>query len=73
MNYHILREFGELTLNRPCLDAPPTVVAAWYERKADLFECIAAAEGHDSAGALRQARLARRHAFLLVTAAGNAA
>ncbi|GAB3473970.1 hypothetical protein [Amycolatopsis cihanbeyliensis] len=73
MNYHILREFGELILNRPCLGAPPAEVAAWYERKADLFECIAAAEGHDPVGALRQARLARRHASRLVTAGSHAA
>ncbi|PXY35181.1 hypothetical protein BAY59_01235 [Prauserella coralliicola] len=59
-------ELGALQLARPALDAPKSVVAAWYTRKAVVLEHLAA-EG--STAAREQARAARLRARRLVVAA----
>jgi hypothetical protein len=41
MTANTLAELGALHLSRPAVDAPPVVVAAWYERKATVLEHLA--------------------------------
>lgn len=69
MPHQILRELGALLRSRPALTAPPVTVAAWYERKAELFEHIAADGGPDATNASRQAELAHEHARSLARGA----
>lgn len=66
MSHQILREIGRLQRCAPRPDAPAEVVAAWYERKAVLFEHIAADGDARPSDALRQARLAHQHAVQLL-------
>jgi hypothetical protein len=67
MSHHqILREFGELLFTQPGLHSPPAAVAAWYLRKAALFEVIAADGGSEAADARNQAELAHRRALRLM-------
>ncbi|WP_232668450.1 hypothetical protein [Pseudonocardia sp. TRM90224] len=61
-----LRGFGELILLRPGRQAPPTVVAEWYRRKAELFEDIAANGGPEAGEARNLAAAARQHAARLL-------
>ncbi|GAA3850092.1 hypothetical protein GCM10022243_14950 [Saccharothrix violaceirubra] len=65
MNNQILCRLGELAQSRPGLHSPPTAVAAWYRRKAALFELIAADGGAEADDARSQAELARRRALRL--------
>lgn len=65
MGDFVLREFGELMFARPGLDASPATIAAWYERKAALFERIAADGAAEPDEARKQAQLARRRAEML--------
>jgi hypothetical protein len=49
----------------PSLDAAPEERAAWFDRKADVLDLIAALHGPDAAGAHRLALHARAHAQLI--------
>jgi hypothetical protein len=60
-----LREITEMMLSRPGPHAPPSVVAAWYWRKAELLESLALDEGPEAEWAKAQARVAREHARAL--------
>lgn len=60
-----LREITEVMLSQPGPHAPPSVVAAWYERKADLLETLAEDGGQEAEWAKAQARVAREHARVL--------
>lgn len=66
MSHQILREIGRLQRCAPRPDAPAEVVAAWYERKAVLFEHIATDGDAPPSDALRQARRAHQHAAQLL-------
>jgi len=66
MSYRILREFGELLFTQPGLHSSPAAVAAWYLRKAALFEVIAEDGGLDADDARYQAELAHRRALRLM-------
>lgn len=66
MSHQILSELGELLFSRPGLHSPPATVAAWYLRKAALFELIAADGGSEAADARRHAQLAHRRALRLM-------
>ena len=63
-----LVELGELIRSRPALDAPPAVVAAWYEQKAVVLHHIATETGDPDAE--RCSRLAHTHASALLTQRG---
>jgi hypothetical protein len=65
VSHQILCRLGELMLSRPGLHSSPTAVAAWYRRKAALFELIADDGGADADDARFQAELARRRALRL--------
>lgn len=54
-----LAELGELHRSRPGAEAGPIEVAAWYERKAQVFEHLAA---QGSRTAAVHAEIAHRHA-----------
>jgi hypothetical protein len=43
----------------PCVDAPTVTRAAWFDRKADVFDAIAEAGGPDAPEARRRALHAR--------------
>lgn len=58
-----LAELCELHRCRPSVEASPVEVAAWYERKARVFEHLAA---QGSTTAAMQAEAAHRHAAALV-------
>jgi hypothetical protein len=64
-----LIEMGEVLRSVPGPDAPAAVVAAWYERKADLFEHVAVEGGPDAHGAAVLAEQAHRHAAELLAVA----
>jgi hypothetical protein len=66
---NVLIEMTALDRNRPAPDAPPEIVAAWYEAKARLHEHIAAVGGPDAAQASAWATAAHEHArgLLLVS------
>lgn len=66
MPHAILREMAHLQWLTPRPDASPAAVADWYERKAALFEHIAADSPAQRVEALRQARLAHQHAHSLI-------
>jgi hypothetical protein len=59
-----LLEIGELVRTRPGLDAPPNVVAAWYEQKALVLRHVAAETG--DANTQRCSRRAHEHAVALL-------
>jgi len=59
----VLVEIGALLRATPGPDAPAVVVAAWYERKAELFEHVARWEyGPEAKDAAALAEQAHRHA-----------
>jgi hypothetical protein len=58
-----LAELGALHLSRPAVDAPPVVVAAWYERKAAVLDHLAV---QGTPAAHEQAVTAHRHAVALL-------
>lgn len=60
-----LREITQVMLSRPGPHAPPSAVAAWYERKADLLDQLAEEGGHEAEWAKAQAKVAREHARAL--------
>ncbi|GGS32281.1 hypothetical protein [Actinokineospora fastidiosa] len=60
-----LREITEVMLSQPGPHAPPSVVAAWYERKAALLDQLAEDGGPEAEWAKAQARVAREHARAL--------
>ncbi len=66
MGHQVLRELGELLFTQPGLHSPPAAVAAWYLRKAALFEVIAEGGGLDADDARCQAELAHRRALRLM-------
>ncbi|TWP51717.1 hypothetical protein FKR81_12680 [Lentzea tibetensis] len=63
----VLVELGEVLRSAPGMNAPAEAVAAWYERKAVLFEHVAAEGGPDASSATTLAQQAHRHAFELLT------
>ncbi len=63
---NVLAEMGALHLSRPAVDATVITIAAWYERKAVVFEHLADA---GTAGAADQAAQAHRHAAQLLAVA----
>ncbi|MGH3468909.1 MAG: hypothetical protein ACRDQF_14405 [Thermocrispum sp.] len=67
MSYPILREMGEVLRTAPRANASAAEVAAWYERKAVLWEHIAADEASERHAALAQARLAHQHSEALLS------
>lgn len=60
-----LEEITQVMLAQPGAHAPPSVVAAWYERKAELLDHIAEDGGAEAEWAKAQARSAREHARVL--------
>jgi hypothetical protein len=65
-----LVEIGELMRTRPALDAPSSVVARWYERKAVVLHHIADETGDSEAE--RCSQLAHTHALTLLAGGGGA-
>jgi hypothetical protein len=63
-----LVEIGDLLRTRPGLDAPRSVVAAWYERKAVVLHHIADQDGDSEAE--RCSRVAHARAVALLTGGG---
>ncbi len=63
---NVLAKMGALHLTRPAADAPDVAIAAWYERKAEVFEHLADA---GTAGAADQAVQAHSHAARLLAVA----
>lgn len=59
-----LLEIGDLVRTRPGLDAPATVVAAWYEQKAVVLHHIATETGDRDAE--QCSRAAHAHALELL-------
>jgi hypothetical protein len=66
MSGSVLVEMGALLRSMPAADAPASVVAAWYESKAVLFERVAAEGGSDAAEARVLAERAHGHAAELL-------
>jgi len=62
-----LLEMGELVRTRPGVDAPPAVVAAWYEQKAVVLHHIAAETGDEDTE--QCSRRAHTHAAALLAPA----
>jgi hypothetical protein len=62
----VMEEMTSLMLAVPSLAAPPGEVAAWYERKANLLEFIAADGGMDAPFAHKLAAAAHQHAARLL-------
>jgi hypothetical protein len=56
---------ADLLRSMPCVDAPTVTRAAWFDRKADVFDRIAAAGGPDEVEAQRMAIHARAVASLI--------
>ncbi|MBJ8348416.1 hypothetical protein [Antrihabitans sp. YC2-6] len=64
---NIMIEMTALSLSRPSPDAPRSVAAAWYERKARLHEQLVQ-DGTDAEHERVYAAIARAHALTLRTA-----
>jgi hypothetical protein len=56
---------ADLLRSIPSVDAPLVTRAAWFDRKADVFDAIADAGGRDAAEARRMALHARAVASLI--------
>ena len=56
---------ADLLRSMPCVDAPLVTRAAWFDRKADVFDAIADGCGPDAAEARRLALHARATAQLI--------
>jgi hypothetical protein len=56
---------ADLLRSVPCADAPLVTRAAWFDRKADVFEAIADAAGPEAHEARRLALHARATAALI--------
>jgi hypothetical protein len=56
---------ADLLRSVPCVDAPLVTRAAWFDRKADVFDAIADAGGLDEVEAQRMAMHARATAALI--------
>lgn len=64
-----LREMGLVMRAVPRPDASAAEVADWYERKAELWEHLAADGGEEAAMALERARVAHQHALAVLRGA----
>lgn len=70
MSAPVLVEMGQVLRSTPRADAPAVVVAAWYERKAELFEHVARdTYGPEADTAAALARQAHQHAAELLAVA----
>ena len=56
---------ADLLRSVPCVDAPLVTRAAWFDRKADVFDAIADAGGPEAHEARRMALHARATAALI--------
>jgi hypothetical protein len=56
---------ADLLRSVPCVDAPLVTRAAWFDRKADVFDRLAEAGGPDEVEAQRMALHARAVASLI--------